>query len=68
VQAASETEAERAAVEFIRQDPKLDGIVLNDSADPPMIHASEVDEVEPGEVPLVAPGFSFYPASQDSEE
>jgi hypothetical protein len=65
---ASEIEAEYAAVELIKQDPKLVGIVLNDSGDPPRIHVEDIDEVEPEEMPGVAPGFSFYPANQDAEE
>src|SRR5713226_7722507 len=68
VQAASEIEAENAAVELIKQDPKLVGIVLNGSADSPMIYVEDIEEVEAKEVPEVAPGFSFYPGSQDSDE
>jgi hypothetical protein len=68
VRAASEIEAEHAAVQLIKQDPKLVGIVLNDSGDPPMIHVENIDEIEAEEVPEVAPGFSFYPANQDATE
>ena len=68
MQVASEIEAENATVELIKQDPKLVGIVLNDSADPPMIYVEDVDEVETNEVPEATPGFSFYPARQESDE
>jgi hypothetical protein len=67
VQAASEIEAESAAVELIRQDPKLGRSVLNERADPPTIHVEDVDEVAVDDVPQVTPGFAFYPASQDSD-
>ena len=68
VQAASEIEAEHVAVELVKQDPKFVGIVLNESGDPPMIHVEDIEEVEPGDVPEIAPGFAFYPASQDADE
>lgn len=67
VQAASEIEAESAAVELIKQDPKLGRSVLNERADPPIMFVEDVDEVEVEDVPHVTPGFAFYPASQDSD-
>ncbi len=67
MEAATEIEAESAAVELVKRDPKLAGLVLNESTDPPMIHVGEIDQVEAEQVPEIAPGFSFYPASQDAK-
>ena len=61
VEAANETEAERLAVESLRQHERLRGRVLNDRSDPPLLFAEEIVERPPldaAENP--APGVAFY--------
>ena len=42
VEAPNETEAERLAIETLRQDDRLRGCVLNDRSDPPLLFAEEI--------------------------
>ena len=61
VEAPNETEAERLAVESLRQDERLRGRVLNDLSDPPMLFAEEI--AEPSSLDTIenrAPGLAFY--------
>lgn len=45
VEALDKDEAERRAVESLRQEDRLRGGVLNDPSDPPMLFAEEIDEI-----------------------
>ena len=58
-------EAELAAVQLLRGDPKLQQ-ALNEKDDPPMIYAEGIIEVEPGDIPDVAPGLAFYAEDEDA--
>ena len=50
------------ALQLVREDPKLAGMVLNESSDPPMLSVSEIEKVESfEEFESVPPGFTFYP-------
>jgi hypothetical protein len=61
VEAVDESEAERCAVEYLRQEDRLRGSVLNDPSDPPMIFAEEIDEVPSFDaVEDRSPGLAFY--------
>ena len=66
VRAESAEAAEKAAVQMIRGDQKLRGI-LNDRSDPPVIHVDEVGEIanDDGEE-LIQLGFAFYPAKANA--
>ena len=58
VKARSPDRAEEIAVDLVRDDPTLGEAVLNPRDDPPMISATEIQEV--GELQR-ATGFTFYP-------
>ena len=45
VEAADRNEAERVAIEALRQDDRLRGKVRNERSDPPMLFAEEIAEV-----------------------
>jgi len=61
VEAQDKTQAELSAVQLIREDPKLAG-VLNERADPPMIYCEGIEEIEPFDpTSAVQLGFTFYP-------
>lgn len=45
VEAGTPEEAEKRAVQLVRDDGKLKAAVLNDKADPPMIYLEEIDEL-----------------------
>lgn len=61
LEAPDKGEAERLAVEFLRQHDRLREGILNDQSDPPMLFAEEIDEVSTfDDVENLAPGLSFY--------
>ena len=61
VEAPSRDEAERFAVESLRQEDRLRGRVLNHQSDPPMLFVEEIDELSPAEaVEDRALGLAFY--------
>ncbi len=59
VEANNAQEAELAAVQLIRDDPELQG-VLNERSDPPMIYAEEIIEVTVLDSKYVNAGYTFY--------
>jgi hypothetical protein len=59
VQASSPEEAELAAVQELRNEPKLANAV-KDPAAPAMLYAEEIVEVEPDSVPETELGLAFY--------
>lgn len=65
VESANEEQAELDAVQLIRKDPGLQG-VLNERSDPPMIYCKEIIEIEPFDATMIQAGFTFYP--EDEEE
>ena len=65
VQANDSESAELLAVDLLRKDKKLRG-VLNPRSDPPLIFAEEIDAVQADEVPEIVPGFAFFPADDAS--
>jgi len=65
VEAADGVEAERLALEMLRQDRWLTDATLNDRSDPPTIHVEEVVEAEPPDEGERTPGLSFYPSGDD---
>jgi hypothetical protein len=61
VQSLDETQAELDAVQLVREDQKLVG-VLNERSDPPMIYCEGIEEIEPFDSASVGQtGFTFYP-------
>ncbi len=58
VEADDPENAENAAVQMLREDPKLQA-VLNDRSDPPTIFAGEIIEIVP-DPECVNAGYSFY--------
>jgi hypothetical protein len=66
VRAQSTEEAEQAAIQLLREDSKLRGL-LNEPGDPPMIHMEDLFELDPQppEVPQQQ-GFVFYPEEPDA--
>jgi hypothetical protein len=61
VESRDEAQAELDAVQLIRVDPKLTG-VLNDRTDPPMIYCEGIEEIERFDpASVVQLGFTFYP-------
>ena len=66
VEAPGQAQAELNAVQLIREDQKLAG-VLNDRSDPPMIYCEGIEEIEPFDRESVAQvGFTFYPEEAQS--
>jgi hypothetical protein len=66
VEASDKPHAELNAVQLIREDHKLEG-VLNERADPPMIYCEGIEEIEPLDLASVVQlGFTFYPEETDS--
>jgi hypothetical protein len=66
VEAKNREAAELLAVDLVRRDKELRGI-LNDRNDPPMIFADEIDAVAAPEVESTA-GYTFFPAAGGSAE
>lgn len=61
LEASNETEAERLAVETLRQDDRLRGRVRNDRSDPPMLFTEEIAELSSLDaVESHAQGLVFY--------
>lgn len=61
VEALDKDEAERRAVESLRQENRLREGVLNDHSDPPMLFAEEIDEISSFDaVEDRSPGLAFY--------
>lgn len=65
VEAANPEEAELKAAAAIKADPRLKSSVKNPKNDPPMLHLTEMSEVEAIERP--GAGFTFYPDNGDDE-
>jgi hypothetical protein len=66
VESRDEAQAELDAVQLIRVDPKLAG-VLNDRTDPPMIYCEGIEEIERFDpASVVQLGFTFYPEESQS--
>ena len=66
VESRDEAQAELDAVQLIREDPKLAG-VLNDRADPPMIYCEGIEQIERFDpASVVQLGFTFYPEDSQS--
>ena len=65
VEADNAGAAEKVAVQMLREEEKLQG-VLNDPSDPPMIYAEDVSEVELGESIMPHVGYTFYLEEDDS--
>lgn len=62
VEAENEEAAEYAVMDMLRDDPQLARSVLNESSDPPMMYADEVEELISFKgFPVPGTGFSFYP-------
>ena len=61
VEAPDKSEAERLAIDLLRQESRLCGRVVNDQADPPMLFAEEIDEIVSFDtVENRFPGLAFY--------
>jgi hypothetical protein len=61
VDARDAEDAENAAVALIREDVALQGLVLNNRDDPPMLYAEEVEELEAYDSKEnVDTGFSWF--------
>src|SRR3989344_575971 len=65
VEATDAREAELVAVQLIRDDPELRG-VINERADPPMIHAEEIIPVPVPDAKVPNAGYTFYPEETDT--
>lgn len=66
VESRDEAQAELDAVQLIRENQKLAG-VLNDRSDPPMIYCDGIDEIERFDpASVVQLGFAFYPEESQS--
>ena len=65
VEAPDAEGAELAAVQLVRGDPKLQGI-LNDPSDPPMIHLDQIRELSGPESDFANTGYSFYVEETDA--
>jgi hypothetical protein len=61
VESRDEAQAELDAVQLVRKDQGLAG-VLNDRTDPPMIYCEGIEKAEPSDAALMMQrGFTFYP-------
>ena len=67
VEANNEHDAERFAIEIIRNDPKLNSNTLNKKTDPPLMHASEVKDIGLFEGDEPTPGYVFFPEDEEDE-
>lgn len=69
VEAENPEEAENKAVQLIREDRKLQKVVLNDKSDPPMIFVEEIEEkVSFDGVKLPGTGYTFYPVKKQKRK
>ncbi|HIK45686.1 MAG TPA: hypothetical protein IGR64_12505 [Leptolyngbyaceae cyanobacterium M65_K2018_010] len=60
VEAATPEDARVAAIAAVRRDARLDGLILNDEADPPLLLIDEIEAVSELDVPAVEPGIVFF--------
>ncbi len=68
VEARGEEEAENAAIDLLRSDPKLVRGVRNQRDDTPMMYAEEIEEVESfGDFLVPGRGFTFFPEEGEGE-
>jgi hypothetical protein len=65
VNAPDAEKAELAAVQLVRSDAKLQGI-LNDPSDPPMIHLDQIRELSDPDSDFANTGYSFYVEDPDA--
>jgi hypothetical protein len=71
VEAADEAGAETAAIQLLRQTPKLRNLVLNTRENPPRMFVQRMGEYESGPVPslTVEPSLIWFPEDgTDSDE
>jgi len=61
VNAETPTLAGALAISAVRADPKLDGLILNDDDDPPVLSVEEIEDVPEADVLKDGPGFVIYP-------
>ena len=69
VRADDEREAEKIAVDLIRNSRDLKMAVLNEKNDPPMIYLKEISEISFLTYRIRKPGkgFTFYPEDESNE-
>lgn len=60
IQAETLDEACASAIAAVRANKKLDGLVLNDEDNPPVLVVDEVEEISELDVSKVEPGFVFF--------
>ena len=66
VESRDEAQAELDAVQLIRKNEALAG-VLNERSDPPMIYCEDIEEIEPFDAAsVVQQGLIFYPEDSQS--
>ena len=65
IEANNANDAEKFAIENIRNDPKIKNNILNFKTDPPFMHASEVEEVNFLSGKETNTGFVFFPEESD---
>jgi hypothetical protein len=66
VEADDDESAELAAIDLLRNDPKLVKGVLNNRSDPPRMHVEEIEELESFEgLRMPGTGFAFYPENSE---
>lgn len=68
VEAADPKQAETLALDFIRNDSRLQNTVLNDASDPPTIHIESVKEMSAMVYDAQNRANAFYWEDADSEE
>jgi hypothetical protein len=69
VTASSPEEAEKLAIDLIRNDSSLRASVLNEPSNPPIIYVDEYAELE-GEESADGPnaGYTFYPEKEEADQ
>jgi hypothetical protein len=61
VEAVSPKQAEKKAVQLIRDDPKLKENVLNDKSEPPMMFVERIEPLNSfNGLPVPGTGYTFY--------
>lgn len=63
VEAQDVEQAEAIAVELIKNDTKLSGIILNQGGDTPILYVEEIEEVKQLQQQI---GYAFYSEEEDS--
>jgi hypothetical protein len=66
VKALSADDAERQAVEVVRNDAELRPQLLNIIDDQPIIYIEELAEVDEQDVPDIQKGFTFFPGEANA--